>query len=90
MKVTLDYPQSTDLPTGASTFNGWANYETWNVALWINNDFTLYEIAKECENYREFVDYIFACGEHDTLDGVSYTDPRINRRELDQIFEGLK
>jgi hypothetical protein len=34
------------------TYNGWTNYETWNVALWIDNDQSSYtywrEIAKEC------------------------------------------
>ena len=28
-----------------ATFNGWANWETWNVALWIQNDETTYKVA---------------------------------------------
>lgn len=24
------------------SYQGWKNYETWNVALWVNNDFDLY------------------------------------------------
>lgn len=28
-------------------YNGWNNYETWNAALWINNDQALQESATE-------------------------------------------
>ena len=30
-----------------STYNGWANYETWNVALWIDNEQGTYEEARD-------------------------------------------
>ena len=36
------------------TYNGSANYETWNVALWIGNDEGLYNIAKRCRDYTAF------------------------------------
>ncbi len=29
------------------TYNGWSNYETWNVALWINNDQGAYNTVEE-------------------------------------------
>lgn len=33
--------------TNAKTYNGWSNYETWCVALWMDNDQGSYEIARE-------------------------------------------
>lgn len=29
------------------TYNGWSNYETWNVALWLGNDQGTYETCRE-------------------------------------------
>jgi hypothetical protein len=31
----------------AEKYNGWANYETWNVALWFGNDYGMYQAVKE-------------------------------------------
>jgi hypothetical protein len=58
------------------SYNGWENYETWNVALWINNDEGLYNIAMEAGDYETFCDYL---GSNATTgDGVKYTDPKVN------------
>ena len=29
------------------TYNGWTNYETWNVALWLGNDEGTYNLVRE-------------------------------------------
>lgn len=29
-------------------YNGHRSYNAWNVSLWINNDYGLYQLAKEC------------------------------------------
>lgn len=60
-----------------TSYNGWENYETWNVALWIQNDEGLYSIAQECGSYEDFVNYVSKFKEQ-TRDGVKWNDPAVN------------
>ena len=71
-----------------TTYNGWTNFETWNVALWIGNDEGLYNLAREAGNYTDFVDFLEACSFNDrsTKDGVAYRDPAVNVIELDEMI----
>jgi hypothetical protein len=41
------------------SYNGWENYETWNVALWINNEEGLYHLAMEAGDYETLVDVLY-------------------------------
>jgi hypothetical protein len=38
------------LNMNTATYNGWHNYETWNVSLWINNDEGFYNLISEMTN----------------------------------------
>lgn len=58
------------------SYNGWENYQTWNVALWINNTKGLYNLAMEAGDYETFLDYIGSDAK--TGDGVKFNDPKVN------------
>ena len=67
-------------------YNGWTNYKTWNVALWINNDEGLYNLAQECGDYQTFCDCVGS--DAVTGDGVRYNDPDVNAVQIDStVFE---
>ena len=70
------------------TYNGWANYETWNVALWICNDEGLYNIARRCVNYQQFADSVSEFITQ-TVDGVAWNDAQLDRVELDEMIDEL-
>jgi hypothetical protein len=72
-----------------TTYNGWTNYETWNVALWINNEEGLYEFARECGDYQTFVNYLYdGYGSTETGDGVKWNDQKVNVIEINSdVFD---
>ncbi len=70
-------------------YNGWKNYETWNVALWINNDERLCSVASGCRTYNDLVDQLRECGVTATPDQVAYNDSGLDHQELDEVIREL-
>ena len=78
----------------AQTYNGWANYETWNVVLWIGNDWSLYQLALDVvRNGGTYVDLINAirinCGATKTPDDVEYNSAKIDLRAVNEFLAEL-
>ena len=46
----------TDLPK--KEYNGWSDWTTWNCALWIGNDEGLYNMARNCVDYIDFINNV--------------------------------
>ena len=72
-----------------NTYNGFANRQTWNVALWINNDEGLYRLAQGCEDYQEFVATMRDAFLTETPDHVAYNDSGLDVERLDELIAEL-
>ena len=78
----------------AQTFNGWANYETWNVTLWIQNDESLYNLACDVVRnnglYGNFVNILRDnFGATHTPDNVAWDDANIDGIEVNEMMSDL-
>ena len=90
--------QSTETQT--QSYNGWANYETWNVSLWIQNHPFLYNTAVACVEYvsddetpyDKFIRCMMNCEKFTTSDDVRWDDELVNHDEINammlEIHEG--
>jgi hypothetical protein len=87
--------------TAKDKYNGWANYETWNVALWIGNDEGLYDMAKSCKRglnpYNHFVSDLKEIAYeaepksiyYQTPDGVAWNDSGLDIEALNEMIKEL-
>jgi len=71
------------------TYQGWANYETWNVALYIGNHYGLYNQARRSKTYQDLVNYLYKCGSTETPDGVKWTDTKIDGIAINKMMKDL-
>ena len=69
-------------------YNGWHDWTTWNCALWINNEQSIYNIAAVCDTYTDFLWEMQAmCGFYSTPDGADYGEA--NLEEMNELIKGI-
>ena len=81
-RLTSMIPERTD-------FNGWANWATWNVALWIQNDEGTYRVARQYDSYDALIPRLERMWGQMTPDGARWMDPMIDTDELDEMLAEL-
>ena len=74
-----------------TTYNGWANYETWNVSLWIQNDEGMYNLAKGYSEhgYKSLSHVLVELYGPQTPDGVYWQDCELDIFKLSDMLEEL-
>ena len=78
----------------SDNYNGWKNRQTWNVALWVNNDESIYNSARlfakrevmngDSPKYNDWLK-----PSDITPDGVSWTDQDLDYPALDEMMKEL-
>ena len=64
-------------------YNVWTDWTTWNCALWINNEQSIYNIAAVCDTYTDFLWEMQAmCGFYSTPDGADYGEANYDEMNL--------
>lgn len=73
-----------------TSYNGWKNRETWNVALYIQNDYQLYQIALKCDDYSDFLFSTHKIRGAYTPDGVLWHSSKISWPEINSMLRELR
>jgi len=78
------------------TYNGWKNWDTWNCALWLQNDDSYLKIAKSSESFSDFKEQLLKIGKahgmrkyasETTPDGAYWRDADYS--EMDELIADL-
>lgn len=73
-------------------YEGWKNYATWNVSLWINNDYALYQAAVEfMQDYKgkmPYKQFVMDSGlsAQRTPDKIMWYSAQLDYRELNDMM----
>lgn len=79
-----------------SDYNGWKNRETWNVSLWLNNDYDMYLEAveymkknwKAVNPYRRFI-YSVGLQNAVTGDNIMWISGKLDYNALNNMMREL-
>lgn len=75
-----------------TTYNGWKNRQTWNIALWIGNDEGLYrsavEFMRKYTGKRPYSAFVVASGlvNKRTPDRIGYSGTKLDRVALNEFM----
>ena len=77
------------------TYEGWKNYETWNVSLWLNNEYAIYqgavEFMKDYKGKDPYKDFCIESGlsAQRTADRVEWLGAELDYEELNSMMKEL-
>ena len=75
IKAFMTFQQSINLTdTPRTEYNGWSDWTTWNCALWVGGDEGLYNIARDCDSWFDFIICMQDLGMNKTPDGAKWTE----------------
>jgi hypothetical protein len=87
---TFELPRRFPNPMTTTGYNGWRNYETWNVALWLQNDEGLYSLLRGASDYRDLCHQLIDLGLHRTPDGVDWIDADLDYDALEELVQEVQ
>ena len=72
-----------------TTYNGYANYATWNVSMFLTSDEGLYNLVKRFDSWQMCIIALESFGLTETCDNISFDDPDLDINELDEMLAEL-